>query len=276
MIDKSEHHHLFIQGDGEQDLSLGTHLAIGAHPDDLEIMAGPLIEECLQDDRKKFVGVVCTHGVSDSFISENSTQLISEKIKVRRSEQLKAAELAGYFAVIQLGHSSSDVKNPRFTILKEQLSELIKTIKPQKVYTHNPFDRHRTHRAVFRNVFESLRDSQFRPEEFLGCEVWRGLDWLDSEKKRALSINDTAFIEKLISCFSSQQDSQRDYALGLRSRLKANQTFNDAYKSLESDHILYALDLKHLLEKKTQVKLSHALAEFLDPLLGELIKDYDI
>jgi LmbE family N-acetylglucosaminyl deacetylase len=276
LIEKSAHHHLFIQGDGEEDLSLGTHLAIGAHPDDLEIMAGPLIEECLEDARKKLVGVVCTHGVSDSFLSENSKPLISKKIDVRRTEQLKAAELGGYFAVVQLGHSSGAVKDTSFSLLKEQLTALINTIKPQTVYTHNPFDRHQTHRAIFRNVFETLKDSHYSPEEFLGCEVWRGLDWIDSEKKRALSIKNPAFIEKLISCFSSQQDSQRDYALGLRSRLKANQTFNDAYNFLESDHILYALDLKHLLEKKTQVKLSHALAEFIDPLLAELIKDYDI
>jgi hypothetical protein len=46
----------------EQALSRTTHMAIGAHQDDLEIMAIDGILKCFQQAHKWFTGVVVTNG----------------------------------------------------------------------------------------------------------------------------------------------------------------------------------------------------------------------
>jgi hypothetical protein len=62
---------------------------------------------------------------------------------------------------------------------------ILRAAKPRFVYTHNLADKHDTHVAVALRVIEALRrlEGAERPERVVGCEVWRGLDWLmDSDK----------------------------------------------------------------------------------------------
>ena len=56
--------HLFVPDDlpEEQALARTTHMAIGAHQDDLEIMAADGILACFQRPDKWFTGVVVTNG----------------------------------------------------------------------------------------------------------------------------------------------------------------------------------------------------------------------
>ena len=46
----------------ESALERTTHMGIGAHPDDLEIMAYHGILECFMDNRKWFLGITVTNG----------------------------------------------------------------------------------------------------------------------------------------------------------------------------------------------------------------------
>ena len=52
--------------DIESALSRTTHLAIGAHADDLELMAAHGVMECFQQPTRWFTGVVVTNGAGST------------------------------------------------------------------------------------------------------------------------------------------------------------------------------------------------------------------
>ncbi len=257
MFKEEDCFHYFIEEGGA--LAQGTCLAIGAHPDDLEIMAAPFIEDCCEHSNKKFVGVVCTHGVSAQLLhSGKSSEILKVKSK-RRDEQLEAAHFAKYLGMIQLGYGSDDIKANNNIKLGSQLSDLILQVRPEIILTHNPFDRHRTHQAVCRHVLQAVLLSSYVPEKLLGCEVWGGLDWLESQYKVTVPLKSSRWFAQLISIFQSQNTENRNYAEGVLGRMRSNSTFHDSSKACEEQHIMYALDLLPLLKMKEENYLNFYL-----------------
>ncbi len=91
---------LFIPDElpSEDALSRTTHMGIGAHQDDLEIMALAGILECFQREDKLFCGVVVTNG-SGSPREDLYKEFTDEEMRlVRRKEQKKAAIVGEYSA----------------------------------------------------------------------------------------------------------------------------------------------------------------------------------
>ena len=66
-----------------------THMAIGAHQDDLEIMAYQGIEECFQSQEKYFFGIVVTDGGGSARDDIYKNYTNEEMINVRKIEQKK-------------------------------------------------------------------------------------------------------------------------------------------------------------------------------------------
>ena len=97
--------HVPSGGDLTSALAATTHLGIGAHADDLEIMAFPGICACRGQKNFQFSGVVATDGAGSP--SKVSGQ---ELMQTRMEEQRQAAVLGGYAAVIQLAYPSSEVR----------------------------------------------------------------------------------------------------------------------------------------------------------------------
>jgi len=92
-------------------LARTTHMGIGAHQDDLEIMAFDGILACFQQrDKCSPAWSSLTAGGSprDGVYREYSDD---EMRRVRRSEQKKAAVVGGYAAQLLLDHPSSAVKD---------------------------------------------------------------------------------------------------------------------------------------------------------------------
>ena len=132
----------------EAALARTTHLAISAHQDDIEIMAYHGIAECFGRKDKWFTGVVATNGAGSprSGIYGDSTD--EEMQKVRLAEQRKAAYVGEYACQIQLGFTSSQVKDPHDTAVVEDLERILRAARPEFVYLHNLADKHDTHVAV--------------------------------------------------------------------------------------------------------------------------------
>ena len=85
-----------------QALARTTHMAIGAHQDDLEIMAYDGILRCFQRDDRWFCGVVVTNG-SGSPRDDLYRDYSDEQMQViRRKEQKKAAMVGEYAAQVLL------------------------------------------------------------------------------------------------------------------------------------------------------------------------------
>src|SRR5690606_27838754 len=96
--------------DPEEALRRTTHLSIGAHPDDNEIMAYPGIADCYLHPENSFTGVTVTDGAGSARVGPFGRFTDEELVRVRWQEQRHAAMIGQFGLQIQLCHSSSDVK----------------------------------------------------------------------------------------------------------------------------------------------------------------------
>ncbi|RYD26452.1 MAG: PIG-L family deacetylase, partial [Verrucomicrobiaceae bacterium] len=206
------HHHsarVFVpdQLPGSDAISRVTHLGIGAHQDDLEFMAFHGILQCLGRDDRWFGGVTCTNGAGSSRTGPYACFTDKEMMKVRRQEQDTAAVIGGYGVMIQLDHASSSVKSATDSSLRDDLHAILAAARPEVVYTHNPADKHDTHVGVTVASIQAMRalPPGDRPRKLIGCEVWRGLDWMPDEAKVLMDVSDR---DNLAAALNGVFDSQ--------------------------------------------------------------------
>ena len=232
-----------------------SHLAIGAHQDDLEFMAFHGINSCYGDDGLWFGGITCTDG-GGSARSGKYADTTDEQMKaVRLEEQRKAAEIGQYSFVNQLGLTSATIKDPeqRGTLV-DQLETILLQSQPEVLYTHNPADKHASHIAVCLAVLEAIRRIPpfSRPKKVYGCEVWRDLDWMSDDEKVALDVSgNTELAEQLNACFDSQITGGKNYGDAVMGRRKANATFYDSHSVDIIDQLWFAMDMTPLAEDET-------------------------
>jgi len=173
-------------GGGEaQALMRTTHLGIGTHQDDLEIMAFHGILECFQSSTKWFMGVTVTDGAGSARTGSYASTTNGEMMDIRREEAKKAAHVGEYSGLVFLNYPSSAVKNPGNAQVVADLKEILLSARPKTVYLHNLADKHDTHVATALRSIAALRElpAEKRPEKVLGCEVWKDLDWtVDADK----------------------------------------------------------------------------------------------
>ncbi|WP_309382788.1 PIG-L deacetylase family protein [Cerasicoccus frondis] len=245
---------LYIPDSSEESsaLSRTSHLGIGAHQDDLEFMALHGILECFQRKDRWFGGVTCTDGAGSARTGAYQDFSDEEMKCVRAQEQRTAASIGQYSFVAQLGHPSSNCKQSELRkTLVEDLKHLLIATKPDCVYTHNPADKHSTHIGVFLATLAAIRSlpQDQRPKQFLGCEVWRSLDWLDDGSKVILPLSQHPNLAaSLNGVFDSQISGGKRYDLAVEGRRLANATFFDSHSIDAHDRVAYALDLNPLIE----------------------------
>ena len=173
---------LYIPDDAEVPASLErcTHLGVGAHADDLEMMAIAPILECFGKDDKWFMGVTVGDGAGSTKEGRYADYSAAEIVDQRRREQREAARLGRYGAQFQLNHSSGRIKDFEDPGVAADLDAILQATQPVLVYTHNLADRHETHVGVTLRLIAAIRrlPIESRPRRLVGCEVWGGLDWL--------------------------------------------------------------------------------------------------
>ena len=103
-----------------------THLCISAHQDDIEIMAYHGVAECFGRKDKWFTGVVVTNGAGSPRTGIYGDYTDQEMQKVRVLEQRKAAYVGEYACQIQLAFTSAEVKNPKETVVVEDLAKILR------------------------------------------------------------------------------------------------------------------------------------------------------
>jgi LmbE family N-acetylglucosaminyl deacetylase len=235
----------------EAALARTTHLCIAAHQDDIEIMAYHGIAECFGQRDKWFTGVVVTNGAGSPRSGIYGQYTDDEMQKVRLIEQRKAAYVGEYASQIQLGFTSSEVKNPKESAVVEDLSAILRAAQPQYVYLHNPADKHDTHIGVTMRAIAALRAvrDQTRPKKVYGCEVWRDLDWLPDEVKQVMPASARSNIAAaLVGVFDSQVSGGKRYDLATAGRRLAHATYYASHGTDEESAINFAMDLTPLVE----------------------------
>jgi len=244
---------IFVPGGAaapEQALARVTHLCLGAHQDDIEIMAHAGISDCLETPGKAFGGVVVTNGAGSPRTGPYAHLTDEQMQGVRRDEQRKAAVLGGYAIQLQLAHPSSVVKTPGHAGVAADLAAIFGGCRPEVVYLHNPADKHDTHVAVLLRCIETIRalPADRRPRRVLGCEVWRDLDWMVDTDKVALDAGrfpDLAL--ELLRVFDSQVTGGKRYDLATMGRRSAHATYHTSHATDKVTGITWAMDLTPLL-----------------------------
>jgi LmbE family N-acetylglucosaminyl deacetylase len=255
----------------EEALLRTTHLGIGAHQDDLEIMALAGILDCFQRENKWFCGVVVTNG-SGSPREDLYKDYTDEEMRlVRRKEQKKAAIVGEYGAQILLDYPSSAVKGADKNAVIDDLVQVFQAAKPDVVYTHNLADKHDTHVGVTLRVIEAIRnlDEKGRPKKVYGCEVWRDLDWIVDQDKVTFDVSAHENLQAaLLGVFDSQISGGKRYDLATMGRRRANATYFESHGADIVTGMIYAMDLTPLVEDPDL-----NIQEFLEGFIERTTKD---
>ncbi|MHB1001659.1 MAG: PIG-L deacetylase family protein [Armatimonadota bacterium] len=232
-------------------LTRTTHMGIGAHQDDLEIMTFQGILECFGVANKWYAGVVVTDGAGSPRAGLYANYTDDEMKSIRRTEQIKAAFVGEYSVQAMLNYTSSQVKDSGNHDTVEEIKRLISACKPSVIYTHNLADKHDTHVSVVLRVIQAVRElpEEIRPEKMYGCEAWRDLDWLlDTDKV----LFDVAEHENIAAAtagvFDSQISGGKRYDLASMARRRANATYLSSHSTDTTSALAFAMDLTPLVK----------------------------
>lgn len=257
-------------------LARTTHLAIGAHQDDLEIMSFSGILACFQQKDRWYTGVVATNGSGSPRTDVYADFSDDEMRAVRKEEQRKAAHLGEYAAMIQLDYPSAEIKDGANLDPVEDLQRILEAATPEVVYLHNLADKHDTHIGTTLKCIEALRrlDPEARPRQVLGCEVWRDLDWLVGEDKVALDVSAHEGLQTaLLGVFDSQVCGGKRYDLAAMGRRRANATFAESHSVDVSTGMTFAMDLTPLVTDPGMAPAAYVgeyLRRFTDDVLSRV------
>lgn len=254
-------------------LARTTHLAIGAHQDDLEIMAPHGILACYRREDAWFTGVTVTDGRGTPRAARYAHTTDDEMEALRNREQRNAATVGEYSAQLLLGYASADVKDARRADVAADLAAIIQAARPEVIYTHNLADKHDTHIAVTLRVIEALRacPPELRPRRCLGCEVWRDLDWMLDEDKTLLDCSGAdSLLNALIGCFDSQNSGGKRYDLAAAGRRAAHATYNASHHADKAQALVYAMDLMPLVDNPNLSPRDHT-AKYIQRFAGDVI-----
>ncbi len=247
---------IFIPDGQPESEALGrtTHLAIGAHQDDLEILAIDGILQCFQRDDRWFTGVVVTDGRGSSRTGLYQHYSDDQMQTVRIKEQIKAAVVGEYAAQILLDYPSTAVKDSSNQQPIDDLTRLLQATRPQIVYTHNLADKHDTHIGVTLKVIEAIRQmpATDRPQKLYGCEVWRDLDWLLDVDKIAFDCSAQENLQMaLVGVFDSQITGGKRYDLATMGRRRAHATYHASHQTDATTGLTFGMDLSPLIKNLT-------------------------
>jgi LmbE family N-acetylglucosaminyl deacetylase len=234
----------------QQALARTTHLAIGAHQDDLEIMAIDGILGAFQRKDKWFTGVVVTNGSGSPRDGLYAGYTDEDMRAIRAFEQKKAALLGDYAAQVLLDYPSSAVKDSGNQDVLADLSLILRTAEPEIVYTHNLADKHDTHVGVALKVIQAIRSlpESGRPQHLYGCEVWRDLDWMVDADKVAFDVSSQESLQlALLGVFDSQISGGKRYDLATMGRRRANATYFASHATDVTTGMVFAMDLTPLI-----------------------------
>ncbi|HEY60927.1 MAG TPA: PIG-L family deacetylase [Anaerolineae bacterium] len=258
----------------EEALRRTTHLAIGAHPDDIEAWAYDGIRQCFDKESQWFTAVTVTNGSGaprDYLYAEMSDE---KMMQIRRLEQRKAAHIGNYSAAIQLDYFSHEVKEKKNHQLITDIESILKMTKPKIAYTHNLADKHDTHLAVALRVIEAMRKlpQSEQPEKVYGFEAWRDLDWMVDKDKVIFDISGHPNLASaLIAVYDTQNIGSKRYDLGIIARRTAHAIMSETHGTGSVEGVIFAMDLTPLIKDLALDPCKYAL-EFIQHLSNDVKK----
>jgi LmbE family N-acetylglucosaminyl deacetylase len=189
-------------------------MVVAAHPDDAEFGAGGVVAGWTKKG-KQVVYVVCTNG--DKGTSDRNVKP-DELAKIRKREQMAAANVLGVREVKFLGYSDQSLEDtPQF---RKDIVRLLRRYRPQIVVTSDPYRRylwHRDHRiagqVTLDAVFPYARDHLAYPdllaeglEPHKVREIWF---WASEDINHRCDVTDTFDVK--IAALDCHESQMREY-----------------------------------------------------------------
>jgi LmbE family N-acetylglucosaminyl deacetylase len=123
-------------------------LAVGCHPDDLEIGCGGTLARYAQAGHRVTMCVVANGNMGHAVILPDELRVIRREEIQRAAETLGAAEVF----VLDVGDLRVDSNDPS---LVQQMVEVVRRVQPDVILTHPPEDYMKDHVEVSRLVFDA-------------------------------------------------------------------------------------------------------------------------
>ena len=235
-------------------LSRTTHMAVGAHQDDIPIMAQHGILECFGRSDSWFLAVTVTDGAGSPRSGLYGDYTNDQMREVRITEEKKAAFIGEFGAAVLLDYPSSTAKDSEETSIIEELARIIDAARPGVIYTHNLADKHDTHVAVVLRTLAAIKSlpATARPKQVYGCEVWRDLDWMSDTDKVVFDVSAHENIAAaVLGVYDSQIAGGKRYDLATAGRRLAHATFSESHTVDGAAALIYAMDLTPLVADYT-------------------------
>ncbi len=243
-------------------LSRAQQISVGAHPDDAEIMAGPMMLKATPEN--PWLTLILTNGAasSNTLNGEFASKTPEELTRMRQDEQ-KTASLEAGVPLIMCKYPTpaitGDMGDEMLAKVRETMSSLFSCMKGlQTVYGHHPFDKHDTHVITFARQLEALRslsDEQLNKIDVKGMEVWGDLEVCESRllKYQIESQEDLIHWRSLIAHYQSQIAGQgRDYSLATIERAQGHAGYQThPHGANPADGLILAVELTDLVRNKT-------------------------
>ena len=123
-------------------------LAIGCHPDDIEIACSGTHAKCVKRGDEVYVAYLCSGNLGHVIIPPEELKVI------RNNEAKKAAKLAGIKEVIYGGFDDLDIYSDNKEA-RDKVVKIIRDVNPDFIITHDPNDYMPDHTATSKLVFDA-------------------------------------------------------------------------------------------------------------------------
>ena len=233
-------------------LARTTHMAIGAHQDDIEIMALDGILKCYRNPNKRFLSIARHQRQRES--EDGSLRRLHRRADDGRAPR-QAEESSVRRRVLGRGpprDSSGAAKDSKNPGPRNNIAAICRAARASVIYTHTPADKHDTHIAVMLRVVEALEELPAEaglPKELYGCEVWRDLDWMADSDKVIFNVSDHENLgAALLGVFDSQIAGGKRYDLAAMGRRRADATYYASHGVNTATALIYAMNLTPLIQ----------------------------
>jgi LmbE family N-acetylglucosaminyl deacetylase len=249
-----------------------THMAVVAHPDDVEIVTLPAVLECFGREDRWLSGVVITDGAGSARSGPYVAFDDARMREVRRLEQRKAAVVGEYGTAVLLDYTSGELKATARADVEADVVSLLRAARPSVVFTHNLADRHDTHVAAALATIAACRalPPAERPQRLLGGEGWRDLDWMTEADAVVLDTSGReSLASALVGLFDSQIAGGKRYDRAVEGRRSAHATLRQSHRVDVGGSVCLAMDLTPLLRDDGLEPAAH-VQSFLDRFSAEV------
>ena len=187
-------------------------LAIGAHPDDIEIFMYGFLSVCLKRGDEIYT-MIATDGSAGKILEKKNLKLIRENESIKGLSKLSKPEFLGF----------PDGKLSLSLEISEIIKNKLNIFKPDLIVTHSKEDYHPDHRALSENVFNAA-GFQF---PILYCDTLMGVNFLPDyfiditkyfeHKKKAILMHKSQNPKKFVKAIELQNSfraGQCNYEIG--------------------------------------------------------------